>query len=425
MDLRMKVTLVEVLGLILVILSTGFVGALDNYRGIGGYWATEQRTSPISEGDNNPNGSEFYSVNTDEPNRQESVNQAALFFFSEWTKRWRDYSVDYSMSLEKPPRVDASVSRLFYRDYMENNNIDSLNKAKDIISKQTNLYYRNYDEWKDVWGVENEFGELLFSFREMKNELSSETCQRIRTITARMADYWSDTNKVRSGYQGDTKAEENAWTARFLALAANLFPEEPNAVRWEKYARMFAYHTITTSTDRAYGGIRTQTIHDHFVLDNHGYHPNPMYALWTLRFLGQGAAAYLENDKAVPWEFKHNTKLLWEKTKTHIRLGRDEWIDTYQATDQGYIWDPSWVIPMVWPWLYLVCDSDPDYGDKVVSWRYKHKPWLGKQNVERFDIDATAVAYVYILNSTIREYAESFIERQEGTEDEKASTSIA
>ena len=105
-----------------------------------------------------------------ESNKQERVNQAALFFFNEWIKRWGDYSVDYSISLEKPPRVDAGVSRLFYRDYLENNSINSLNKAKDIVSKQANLYYHNYDKWKDAWGVENEFGELLFSFREIKNE---------------------------------------------------------------------------------------------------------------------------------------------------------------------------------------------------------------------------------------------------------------
>lgn len=410
----MKKILIGVLSLILIIISTRFVSAIDNYGGTDEYWAMKEKTSYLSKSDNRLSDIKFYSVNTHESDQQERVNQAALFFFNEWMKRWGDYSVDYSMSLEKPPRVDAGTSRLFYRDYIENNSIDSLNKAKDIVSKQANLYYHNYDRWKDAWGVENEFGELLFSFREIKNELSSETYQSIKIITGRMADYWSDIDKVRSGYQGDTKAEENAWTARFLALAANLFPDEPNAVKWEKFARIFAYHAITTSKDSAYGGIKTQTIHDHFVMDNHGYHPNPMYALWTLRFLGQGAAAYLENNRAVPWEFRHNTKLLWEKTKTHIYLDRDEWVDTYQATEQGNTWDPSWVIPMVWPWIYVATESNPDYGDKVVSWRYQNKPWLGNKGVKRFDIDSAALAYVYILHSTIREYAESFMKREEG-----------
>ena len=150
--------------------------ALDQTRKI-----LEQQTKPSQETEH------FFDLsapdNTHESNKQERVNQAALFFFNEWIKRWGDYSVDYSMSLEKPPRVSASTSRLFYRDYLENNNINSLNKAIDIVSKQVNLYYHNYDKWEDAWGVENEFGELLFSFREIRNELSSETCQQIKIIT--------------------------------------------------------------------------------------------------------------------------------------------------------------------------------------------------------------------------------------------------
>ncbi|GAI31711.1 unnamed protein product, partial [marine sediment metagenome] len=193
----MKKILIGILSLISIILSTRFVGAIDNYHGTNKYWVMKEKTSYTSRSDNRPSDGKLYSVNTHESNKQERVNQAALFFFNEWIKRWGDYSVDYSMSLEKPPRVDAAISRLFYRDYLENNSINSLNKAIDIVSKQANLYYHNYDKWKDAWGVENEFGELLFSFREMKNELSSETYQSIKIITKKMADYWSDINKVR------------------------------------------------------------------------------------------------------------------------------------------------------------------------------------------------------------------------------------
>ena len=116
----MKKILIGILSLISIILSTRFVGAIDNYRGTNGYWVMKEKTSYISKGDN-PSDIELYSVNTHESNKQERVNQAALFFFNEWIKRWGDYSVDYSMSLEKPPRVDAGMSRLFYRDYIENN----------------------------------------------------------------------------------------------------------------------------------------------------------------------------------------------------------------------------------------------------------------------------------------------------------------
>ena len=52
----------------------------------------------------------------------------------------------------------------------------------------------------------------------------------------RFLDYQIPYYRDRSGtivYEGDTKAEENAWNSRILALAACMFPEEPNREIWE------------------------------------------------------------------------------------------------------------------------------------------------------------------------------------------------
>ncbi len=327
------------------------------------------------------------------------MNQAALFFFNKWLEKYRGYSNYPSDRLD----VDVGIARGLYRDYLENNNTASLNRAVDIMSKGTARFYNRYIEtnaWRDDWHREAELGEFLRTFIELRDKLPAEIHERTLVITRKVANHFSNINKVRNRYQGNTAAEENAWIAMFLAIAANLYPDEPNSANWEKFARTFAYHTITTSGDGPYGGIKTQTVHDDFVMDNTGYHPNCIYPIWTLNYLGRAAAAYFGNKKAVPSEFRHNTTALWNKTKTFINLGGDRWVGSYGDTSQAADWPPSWLLPCFWPWIYLVVKTDPHYGDELLDWRYKNKPHLEQWAGESLG---------YALHRTLREYAEAII----------------
>ncbi len=124
-----------------------------------------------------------------------------------------------------------------------------------------------------------------------------------------------------SGYLGDTKAEENVWTAKFLALAANMFLAEPRAPAWEAAARCFAFHSITPQPT-SFCGYTTQTVHPDFTLDNHFLSPNPIYADSVLAELGGGARMYRAAGRPAPVEFVHNAANLWNRNKQDIDWGR-------------------------------------------------------------------------------------------------------
>ena len=115
-----------------------------------------------------------------------------------------------------------------------------------------------------------------------------------------------------SGYQGDTKGEENAWHAKFLASTVNFFPEVPNKEILGELAKCYAYHSITTSKDPEYCGIKTQTVYDDFHVDNHQM-LNPKYQASILHQLGGGAMSYKKTGTSIPSEFTHNIKPLYDK----------------------------------------------------------------------------------------------------------------
>ncbi|MDY7076331.1 MAG: glycoside hydrolase family 88 protein [Chloroflexota bacterium] len=142
----------------------------------------------------------------------------------------------------------------------------------------------------------------------------------------------------RDGYVGDTRAEENAWTAKFLALAANMFPFEPRASAWETAARCFAFHSITNQPT-TYCGHTTQTVHPDFTLDNHGLSPNPLYADSVFQELSGGALAYRAAGRTVPDEFVHNVAGLWNRHQQDIDWGRTYYYRVNSDWDsQGWHW---------------------------------------------------------------------------------------
>ncbi len=125
-----------------------------------------------------------------------------------------------------------------------------------------------------------------------------------------------------SGYIGDSKAEENAWHAAFLAAMANLFPdmEATYDMDWiDTKARCFAYHAITQASDKQYCGVETQTVWSDWHLENHSQ-DNPLYASAVISFMGESAFTYQLAGRPVPWEFTHNVAPFFAKYMTYVDL---------------------------------------------------------------------------------------------------------
>lgn len=54
---------------------------------------------------------------------------------------------------------------------------------------------------------------------------------------------------IPTGYNGDTKAEENGWETNVLACALGLYPDDPLAPRWFERLRAFAINCYSHATD--------------------------------------------------------------------------------------------------------------------------------------------------------------------------------
>jgi hypothetical protein len=167
---------------------------------------------------------------------------------------------------------------------------------------------------------------------------------------------------------GDTKAEENAWEAAFLAWAACLYPEGPRAAAWEEKARLLASLSIVRESDKAFfKGAQVVTVAEDFTLENHHLSPNPYYGGATIILLRMGALAYRMTGRAAPAEFDRNVEGLYRKYRASCaRDASGRWAWTLPADPVG---DPA-----IWPFPGL---DEPDYVASLVRQKLTDRAlWL-------------------------------------------------
>ena len=108
---------------------------------------------------------------------------------------------------------------------------------------------------------------------------------------------------IPTGYEGDTKAEENGWEADVLAATLGLFPDDPLAPRWFERLREFAINSYshpsdannTTRIDPDHKGTvadlyKGANLYDDYTLQNHNlFHTS--YQNVVMQELGEAALA--------------------------------------------------------------------------------------------------------------------------------------
>jgi hypothetical protein len=178
---------------------------------------------------------------------------------------------------------------------------------------------------------------------------------------------------------GDTKAEENAWEAAFLAWAACLHPDHPHAAAWEEKARLLASLSIVRASDGAFfKGMQVVTVHDDFTLENHGLSPNPYYAAATVMLLRMGSLAYRMTGRDVPSEFDRNVGGLYRRYRTYCLRGETgRWVWNVPSDPLG---DPA-----LWPLPGL--DDDEFARALVRQKRLEEALWLPTSPVETLIAD--------------------------------------
>ena len=109
---------------------------------------------------------------------------------------------------------------------------------------------------------------------------------------------------IPTGFDGDTKAEENGWEADVLAATLGLFPNDPLAQKWFQRLREFAINSYSQKDDATDDTVidpdydsttvrdlyRGQNLYDDYTLQNHNYF-HTSYQNVVIQELGEAALA--------------------------------------------------------------------------------------------------------------------------------------
>jgi len=204
-----------------------------------------------------------------------------------------------------------------------------LNQNSAKVQELIRNVAQSHSAWTKDWRAPLPAFEMGFASWLSWGRLDSDTKSLVENVIAKEADYWASVAPG-SKYVADSDAESNSWTATFLSLAANMFPQAANATKWEAKARLWAFHSLTIG--ESYGGLKTETLYTNYLLDNHGYHPDPGYAIGaSIGGLADGALMYKKAGKPIPSEFKHNVLNVWNTHRVYINFDNYLWQNAFSG----------------------------------------------------------------------------------------------
>ncbi|MBE7559950.1 hypothetical protein HS125_13830 [bacterium] len=140
--------------------------------------------------------------------------------------------------------------------------------------------------WGDQWQSAYWAGQAGWAAWLLWDRLPSD----LQTAVGRMVEHEADRfldQKPPAQVKDDTKAEENAWNAMCIALAAHMFPNHPRRAAWLRAAELYTLSSFLRAEDFApgalsqYGELLTDlsgpNIHSDYTLENHArVHPDYM-----------------------------------------------------------------------------------------------------------------------------------------------------
>ncbi|MBA4313400.1 MAG: hypothetical protein C0417_12320 [Chlorobiaceae bacterium] len=207
------------------------------------------------------------------------------------------------------------------------------------------------------------------------DSLNRETQGKVKEMLIRESNYQLLRNPA-SGYEKDTKAEENSIVPALLVMTSQFFPEEQKAKLWEDKARCFAYHTITVNSDSAYCGLKTITAYENFNMDNHNFGPHPLYMAAPLVHFADAALVYKAAGKNVPLEFCHNVLPLWERLKSFLKQDY-----SWSANSS---WHPTGLSREISgaTFMSIIMNVDWEIENSLLSYKVKNQKYFVEKKVD-------------------------------------------
>lgn len=173
----------------------------------------------------------------------------------------------------------------------------------------------NGKRWGNVWQSAMWTRAAGFGAWALWNELDPD----VQLAAARMIEYEADRlldHKPKSSVGGDTGAEENAWNALILSLAANMMPRHPRAKTWDGAAKKYMYNVFSVPADAEDASlgddglpvnswVTTVNAHEDFTVENHGLVHMGYQKTSTAQLL-ENAVHYLVVGKQPPMACRHH-----------------------------------------------------------------------------------------------------------------------
>lgn len=161
--------------------------------------------------------------------------------------------------------------------------------------------------WGENWRSSLWATQLAICATLMRDHIEPELLAKVKCIVAFEADRFIDLAPP-TGFDFDTKLEENAIDTMLLCWAVNLCPDHDNHAEWEQALQLWSINIATSIGDRCdhseyfgnsiAGRVSTQTLFPDMTAENHGFfHPDVLtYSSWVVL----GMAAYTLNGSQPP-----------------------------------------------------------------------------------------------------------------------------
>jgi hypothetical protein len=195
-----------------------------------------------------------------------------------------------------------------------------------------------YGRWGNgTWQAALEMSGWAFAAARLWDRLDDETRALVRRVVTGEARVLL-TKPLASREWGDTGAEDNAWNSTLPALAAVMFPDDPDAPAWHEAAIRLAMNASSTAADESSDEVvdgrpvrdwmASVNLHPDLTMENHGFF-NPIYQQVAHVEIGEAAIAYAAAGRPLPEALSFRTEAIWDAVLAGL------------ATDEGDLAQPA------------------------------------------------------------------------------------
>ena len=179
----------------------------------------------------------------------------------------------------------------------------STHKANRLYSCKNNQYWGSVSNADHSWESSLWAMSVAYSAFFQWDKLSAEQRQCVYNLLKAECNYELE-RSIPTGYQGDTKAEENGWECNVLAATLGLFPNDALAPKWFDRLRAFAINSYSHPSDADNSEVIDPdfdqktiadlyvgaNLYDDYTLQNHNYF-HTSYQNVVAQELGEAALA--------------------------------------------------------------------------------------------------------------------------------------